>query len=357
MRHAFRVGQVEQQSPALDERGAVVEQQGRLRRQSRDEPVPHHPAERREVEHAVAWLHVAVQPVLLQVLQQRSAGAKHHALRHTGGARRVDDAEGMIELERLEMDFAGVERVEEVVERGSGRGRGAKVVDDDALLHRRQLLQDLCGLFLRIELLAAVEIAVGAEQHFRLDLAETVEHALHAEIGRTARPDRAEACGCQHRRGRFGQVRQVAGHAVSLLHAGVGKRLRQPGHQVVKVAMAQAALDPVLAPENDRVAMVARAQQVFGEVQPCVGKPQRARHAIAVDERARPLLPLDLAELPQQVPESAALRDRPGMQLVIASLAGEPHEARHVGLRGALWLRRPHGLHCSSPRISIGRRL
>src|SRR5205814_8097612 len=56
------------------------------------------------------------------------------------------------------------------------------------------------------------------------------------------------------------------------------------------------------------------AKQVFGEVQPCVGKPQCARHAIAVDERARSLLPLHPAELPDQVPESAALRDRPGMQ-------------------------------------------
>ena len=63
--------------------------------------------------------------------------------------------------------------------------------------------------------LAAVAVAVDGEQHLRLDLAEAVEHALHAEIGRAGRPDRAEAGGREHRDDRLRHVRHEAGDAVA----------------------------------------------------------------------------------------------------------------------------------------------
>ena len=40
--------------------------------------------------------------------------------------------------------------------------------------------------------LAAVRVAVGGDEHLRLDLAEPIEHALHAEVRRAGRPDRAD---------------------------------------------------------------------------------------------------------------------------------------------------------------------
>ncbi len=67
------------------------------RRRGRDQPVPHHPAAGGEVEQAVARLHVAMQPMLLQVLQQRAAGAVHDALRHAGRAGGIHDVERMVE--------------------------------------------------------------------------------------------------------------------------------------------------------------------------------------------------------------------------------------------------------------------
>ena len=78
-------------------RRAVVEQDGRARRQHRHQPVPHHPAERREVEDAIARLDVAVELVLLEVLDQRAAGAVDDALGDAGRARGIQDVERMIE--------------------------------------------------------------------------------------------------------------------------------------------------------------------------------------------------------------------------------------------------------------------
>ena len=63
--------------------------------------------------------------------------------------------------------------------------------------------------------LAGVAVAVGGDQHLRLDLAEAVEHALDAEIRRARRPDRAEARGGEHRDDRLRHVRQVAGDPVA----------------------------------------------------------------------------------------------------------------------------------------------
>ena len=69
MRHALGVGIVEEQPPAIDERRAVVEKERRLGREAAHQPVPHHPAERGEVEQAIGDAHIAMQPVLLEMLE------------------------------------------------------------------------------------------------------------------------------------------------------------------------------------------------------------------------------------------------------------------------------------------------
>jgi hypothetical protein len=80
--HALGLGVVEEDRAVADHRRAVVEQQRRPGRQARHQPVPHHPAAGGEVEQLVAGLHVAVQAVLLDVLQQHAAGAMDDALGH-----------------------------------------------------------------------------------------------------------------------------------------------------------------------------------------------------------------------------------------------------------------------------------
>ena len=44
-----------------------------------------------------------------------------------------------------------------------------------------------------VEVLAAVAVAVDREEDLRLDLGEAVDDAGGAEVGRAARPDRADA--------------------------------------------------------------------------------------------------------------------------------------------------------------------
>ena len=79
-------GEVEEGAVAGMHGGAVVEQDCGLGRQRRDEPVPHHPAQGRVVEDAVAGPDVAVELVLLEVLKEDAARAVHDALGHAGGA-------------------------------------------------------------------------------------------------------------------------------------------------------------------------------------------------------------------------------------------------------------------------------
>src|SRR3954465_2899987 len=67
--HALGVSEVEEEAPAIHERRAVVEQERRAGCEAAHQPVPHHPAERSEVEQAIAGAYIALQPMLLQVLQ------------------------------------------------------------------------------------------------------------------------------------------------------------------------------------------------------------------------------------------------------------------------------------------------
>ncbi len=82
-RHAGFVGKVEQHGAVRVQGRTVEEQQGGFGCQRRDEPVPHHPSARREVEDAVVVLDVAVELVLFQMLDERAAGAVHDALGST----------------------------------------------------------------------------------------------------------------------------------------------------------------------------------------------------------------------------------------------------------------------------------
>ena len=65
--------------------------------QRRELPVPHHPGGGGVEVEDVVGAQVTVQPVLLDVLEQRAAGAVHHRLRWAGGPRREHDPQRMVE--------------------------------------------------------------------------------------------------------------------------------------------------------------------------------------------------------------------------------------------------------------------
>ena len=78
MGHPLALGVFEEHLRAGMERRAVEEQERRATREAGGEPIPHHPAERGEVEQPIAFPDVGVKPELLQMLQQH-AGAVHDA--------------------------------------------------------------------------------------------------------------------------------------------------------------------------------------------------------------------------------------------------------------------------------------
>ena len=87
-------------------------------------------------------------------------------------------------------------------------------------------------------------------------------------------------CGrTQHRRSASTDV----GH-----HTRITERLRQLRNLVVECLPGHRSAQPVLAPEDQRLALIAPAQQVFRVVEPRLRKPAGARHTISVDQRGLP---------------------------------------------------------------------
>ena len=175
-------------------------------------------------------------------------------------------------------------------ERGQVRESGlGNVGHDHDFFQARQARRDLPHLAQRIVDPAVVVVAVGDEQQLGCHLAEAVDHALHAEVGRGRGPDRANAGRREHGDHRFRNIGQVAGDAVTGLHAKASQGLRQPRHLRIQIRMAHAAFDPVLTPEQDRRRIVAPAQKVLGKVEPRVREPPCPGHSVAADQHFRSL--------------------------------------------------------------------
>ena len=355
-RHAFPLAEVPQDRGRRVRRVALVEQQRRAERQGRDLPVPHHPAAGRDIEHAVAGLQVAMQAVLLQVLQQRPAVAVDDALRRARRAGRIHDEERMIEGHLGEGD-AIRRRVRGGLAPGHGVRQGREIrrlLDirhDRDRLDARQVGEHVRDARPAVEGLAAVEVAVGADQRLRFDLAETVEHPARAEIGRAGRPHRAQARGRQHGGHRLGQVGQEPRDAVAPAHPLRLEPDTQGRHRVVEFREGHRAARAVLAPAHDGLATVAAAQQVLRVVEPRPGEPPRAGHRVAVfQDRVPGRRGDDAAELPEQRPEPLAILDRPAPQgVVVAEVApalprGQMAEAGHGRGRGAAGIGGPENV-------------
>jgi hypothetical protein len=82
-------------------------------------------------------------------------------------------------------------------------------------LQRWQAFEDFVDLGGLVDVFAGVAVAGAGDQHFGFDLAETVDHALGAEVRRRARPDRPEAGGGEHRHQGLPGVGHARGHPVA----------------------------------------------------------------------------------------------------------------------------------------------
>ena len=164
--------------------------------------------------------------------------------------------------------------------------------------------------------LAVVPVPVDGEEHARLDLAEAIEHALHAEIRRARRPHRAQARRAEHRDDRLGHVRRRTPRPGRLPpHPALSARPRPatPPPPAPRARHAALALSsPRKTSASPLSSLAPPREQILGEVEARVGKPA-SRRASASGRRAcaAPRSADDAREIPERAPERLALVVRP----------------------------------------------
>ena len=210
---------------------------------------------------------------------------------------------------------------------------------------------DLRDPLAAVEVLAAVAVALGRDQHLRLDLLEAVHHGRRAELGRAARPDRADARAGEERDHRLGHVRHVRRHAVAAPHA----EPPQPGgaarHLVGQLVPGELAQLARLGRVDDRdLARPRRPEEPLGVAQRGAREPLGARHVAAAEHAL--VGRVDLEPLPQRAPEPLDVLDRPAPQLVVRREPARPHEAGH--LRRVRVRRRPQKLSLRHGGVILG---
>ena len=358
--------EVEQPVAVGMERRAVVHHERGPGRERAHLPVPHHPAAGGEIEQPVLRLEVGVQQQLLEVLQQRAAGAVHDRLGHPGRARRIQDVDGVIERQLRERDRPGLLRHEVVPgHRLRERPRPRRRLEERGhhhVLERGQAAGDLGELGADVDRLAVVAVAVDRDQHLGLDLAEAVEHALDAEIGRAGGPDRAERGRGQHRDDGLCGMRHDRGDPIARADALALQRRSELRHLTVQLAVAQLAPPPILGPGDDRGVVVAAPEQVLGVIQLGADEPLRAGHSVAALQHLAPRPACaHVRKAPQRRPEQLGMLDRPRPERAVIAqplavrLGHLARERRQVGPLDALLGRLPDRLiHGDVPATDVG---
>src|ERR1700738_1011974 len=88
-----------------------------------------------------------------------------------------------------------------------------------------------------------------------------------------------------------------------------------------------------LVAKDQRVALAGPAQQVLGKIEPGIGEEARTRHLVAINKRALAFFTDNAAEIPDELPEIRAVRDRPGVQCAKV-LKLEPVSPVGLGAKG-----------------------
>jgi hypothetical protein len=187
-----------------------------------DQPIPHHPAASREIEDSIVPREIGVEYELLEVLQQGSAGTMHHALRKTRRPRGIEDIKRVVEIEALVRRYGGtaVRRLQPVIPFNSIHdAAGVWCATEVGYDHHTLDLGYACNYLLhtrkRVDLLPGVAVAVGTEEHPRLDLTEAIDDAIDPEVRGARGPDRTQArCG-KHGDHRLRHIGKESGHAVA----------------------------------------------------------------------------------------------------------------------------------------------
>jgi hypothetical protein len=203
----------------------------------------------------------------------------------------------------------------------------------DDRLEAREPCADLGDLLAAVDQLLAVAVTGDGEEHFRLELPEPVEDAADAELGRTRRPDRAEARGREERDERLRDVRQVRDDPVTGTDAETLEAHAGASDLLPKIAERQLHRLARLRVRDDRdgVDVLVTAEHVLRVVQPCTREPLRAGHLARAEHPLVRGVRADLVEVPDRGPEGLEVGDRPAPELLVAgevesALAAQPLE-------------------------------
>ena len=192
-------------------RAAVVADDRRAGEQPGDLEVPHHPARRGVPPEHVVRAEIALQRNGLQVFEQHAAVAVHDALGQPGRAGREQHPQRMVERRPVSArQPASRDASRRPTAVASGERAAPMPVD-------ARWSPAAIGSPARISATAAravvdpaaVAVAVGGEQHGRLELAEPAQRGARRVVHPAGRPDRAEARRGEERDDRLGAVGQV----------------------------------------------------------------------------------------------------------------------------------------------------
>ena len=179
-----------------------------------------------------------------------------------------------------------------------------------------------------VQVAPAVAHTAAGDEHFGFDLPEPVQHGASPHVGRAQAPDAANAGGRQEGHDGFGNIRQISRHPVARLHA-LGLQVQgQRGDLAAQLGPAQLARR--LAAGQAGLAMADDGWQAAGfcgfnvaknllRIVACgAGKPLRARHFALAQHRAVGRRRLHFKIVPDALPVSIKIGDRPAPQRLIA---------------------------------------
>ena len=200
-------------------------------------------------------LQVDVEAQRLEVLEEDPAVAVDDRLREPGRAGAVEHPERVVEGDVREGERLVLALGQEVVPGvASGAPRAAAPVEvgqDDRPLEAAASRPAAPDDIEPVVVAPAVAVAVDGEQDARLDLREAVDDAAHAEVGRAARPDRAEARARVEGDGGLEDVGDVRDDAVARADPRAGERGGEAARQRRELAPRRLAERPQLGRVTD----------------------------------------------------------------------------------------------------------
>src|SRR5690625_4734403 len=258
--------------------------------------------------------------MLLVMSEQRASGAVNDRLGSTGGTRRVEDVERVVEWELVQTQPGllpqGAQPLLPVLDASFRQCTGMPGKSNRGNIS--QPLAELSHDPTHVVLLATIAVGGGGEEQLRFDLPESRPRSFQPEIRGTAGEDDTHSGAGEQECDGLGPVRSEGRYPVTLHQPFAGETLLDAGYQLTQLPVAQAPLLTRFVRAYQRrllrVCQSRRKEERFGIVDRRSRKPVDIHHVIA---RKGPLPASpdgQPAEAEVQLPEVAGLTHRPVVQ-------------------------------------------